>query len=271
MSPRTLEAYLSGLASVFSKSHPNVAVATNSRAVREVLKGCKRQFSSPVARKEPLSLQDLVRVHSATSKSFDDVLFLALLLVGFHALHRLGELTVPNNARARDDRKVIKRTSLFVSDCGKFLRYTLPYSKSDQFFLGSTVLLSRCQIHGACPVDALLRYLAMRDLYFISSPFLFLTSRGSPPTRAWFLSRFRRFFAKEKSGHSMRSGGASALARAGFPLDYIQDVGGWSSEAFKTYVRDHPILRLPLQRKYPMVLDGHVGAEVHFSRGTATL
>lgn len=265
ISPRTIEAYLSGIASAFSSSVPGIAKVTNSKAVRDVLKGCKRQFSTPVLRKEPLCLQDLAKVHAASSQVFNDVLFLALLLSGFHALHRLGELTVPDNSKALDERKVIKRTSLFFSSCGGFLRYTLPYNKCNPFFLGSTVILSKCQVPGTCPVAALLRYIRLRDSFFLSSSALFLTSKGSHPTRSWFLSRFRRHFSNEKSGHSMRSGGASALARAGLPLDHIQDVGRWSSEAFKTYVRDHPVMRLPLQKQFPLSLSGHVGAEVSFN------
>lgn len=266
ISPRTIKAYLSGIASAFSKSVPGITDITNSKAVRDVLKGCKRQFSTPVLRKEPLCMQDLARVYSTMTNGFDDTLFFAMLVSGFHALHRLGEITVPDNAKALDERKVIRRTSLFMSACGGFLRYTLPYNKSDPFFLGSTVILSKCQVAGACPVEAMLRYLKLRDVYFLTSPFLFLNSKGRHPSRAWFLSKFRLYFSKEKSGHSMRSGGASALARAGFPLDYIQDIGRWSSEAFKTYVRDHPIMRLPLQKQFPMSLSGHVGAEVCFNK-----
>lgn len=264
VSPRTVEAYLSGITSAFRHSVLNVSVISNSKAVREVLKGCKRQFSSPVARKEPLLLQDLVVVHSATFSDFNQLLFHTLLTVGFHGLYRLGELTIPDDSRQFNPCKLISRLSLLVSDCGRFVRYTLPYNKSDPFFLGSTIILSRCEISGACPVQALLDYLLRRDRSFLVSPFLFITTKGKPPTRAWFLTHFRRFFSKEKSGHSMRSGGASALARAGFPLEHIQDVGRWSSKAFKTYVRDHPLMRLPLQRQYPLTLDGHVGAEVQF-------
>ncbi|EGG06641.1 uncharacterized protein MELLADRAFT_86490 [Melampsora larici-populina 98AG31] len=136
VSPRTVEAYLSGIASAFSPTFPRITDFTNSKEVRDVMKGCKRQFSSPVLRKEPLTLQDLSLVHSSTPQHFDSVLFLAMITIGFHGLHRLGELAVPDNSRLQDDRKVIKRTSLVVSQCGGFFRYTLPYNKSDPFFLG---------------------------------------------------------------------------------------------------------------------------------------
>lgn len=267
VSPRTVEAYLSGIASAFQPSLPRILEITNHPEVRKVLKGCKKQFSLPINRKEPLSIADIILVSSSSSASFDSLLFHTMLTIGFHSLHRLGELTVPDNPASRDDRKSISRLSVFVSECGSFARYILPYHKGDPFFLGSTIIISKSGIGGACPVSALLTYLSARDKLFISSPFLFITSNGSQPTRSWFLKRFHQIFDKSKSGHSMRSGGASALAQAGLPHEHIQDVGRWSSEAFKTYIRDHPILRLPLQRRFPLSVGGHLGAEVSFGVG----
>lgn len=265
VSPRTVEAYISGIASAFKFVLPNITQITNHPDVRRVLKGCKKQFSVPIVRKEPLSIKDLISVSGKSKKDFDSLLFTAMLLTGFHALHRLGELTVTDNSNFRDVRKVISRLSVVVSDCQGFIRYTLPYHKGDPFFLGSTVIVGSCAIEGACPVKALLAYFDVRDQAFIVSPHLFITSSGALPTRSWFLRRFHNFFDKNKSGHSMRSGGASALAQAGLPLEYIQDVGRWSSEAFKTYIRDHPVMRLPLQKQFPLSTNGHLGAGVRFN------
>lgn len=265
VSPRTVEAYLSGIASAYQSSFPNILAVTNHPEVRKVLKGCKKQFSLPIKRKEPISIKDLILVSSSAALSYDDSLFDTILTVGFHALHRLGELTVPDSPNLRDNRKIISRLSVLVSDCGSFIRYTLPYHKGDPFFLGSTIIISKCDIKGACPVTALLNYLRTRDEYFISSPHLFISSNGWVPTRSWFLKRFHKFFGSNKSGHSMRSGGASAMAQAGLPQEHIQDVGRWSSEAFKTYIRDHPIMRLPLQRRFPFTMNGHLGAGVSFN------
>lgn len=267
VSPCTVEAYLLGLASAFRPILLNILDFTNHTHVRKVLKGCKKQFSLPVNRKEPLSLADLVLVSPSANTSFDSCSFYTLLTLGSHSLHRLGELTVPDNPHLKDSRKIISRLSVVVSDCGSFIRYTLPYHKANPFFLGSTIIVSTSQVRGACPITTLLNYLALRDDLFISSLFLFLTSSGSPPSRSWFLRRFHHFFDKSKSGHSMRSGGASALAQAGLPHKHIQDMGRWSSEAFKTYIRDHPIMRLPLQRRFPMSMDGHLGAGISFGDG----
>lgn len=149
ISPRSIEAYLSGIAHSLQPLHPKVREITNHETVRAVLKGCKRQFSKPITRKEPLSLEDIIVVHSACDRSHDELLFLTLLSVGFHALHRLGELTQPDSSKTRDSRKVINRTSIKFSRCGKFARYILPHNKSDQFFLGAQVLLASCDITGA--------------------------------------------------------------------------------------------------------------------------
>lgn len=143
VSPRTVEAYLSGIASAFSPICANISGVTSHPEVRKVLKGCKKQFSIPINRKEPLLLRDLITVSMANGRDFDSLLFRAMLFLGFHALHRLGEITVPDNPRFRDNRKIISRLSLFISDCGSFVCYVLPYHKGDPFFLGSTVIVPK--------------------------------------------------------------------------------------------------------------------------------
>jgi len=44
------------------------------------------------------------------------------------------------------------------------------------------------------------------------------------------------------AGHSLRSGGATALALAGTPDDHIQARGRWSSNAYQIYIRKHPVM-----------------------------
>lgn len=55
------------------------------------------------------------------------------------------------------------------------------------------------------------------------------------------------------------------MAQAGLPLEFIQDAGRWSSEAFKSYVRDHPVLRLRARTDHPIATYWHAGAFVNFS------
>lgn len=62
----------------------------------------------------------------------------------------------------------------------------------------------------------------------------------------------------------MRSGGATVLALAGIPLNVIQDTGRWASEAFKIYVRGHPLLWLRALQLQPVTGNGHLGGQVFF-------
>ena len=50
--------------------------------------------------------------------------------------------------------------------------------------------------------------------------------------------------AKEYSGHSMRSGGASDLWAMNVPLEAIKKQGRWKSDCILLYFRDHPV-KLP--------------------------
>lgn len=265
LAPDTVDTYLSGIASSFENLYPNVRQITNHPQVRKTLKGCKIQFSVPVVRKDPLTLRDLVRVSFTSTASYDDLLFIAMLLTGFHGLHRLGEISIPDVVRYRNPRKIINRGSFSFSACGKYAKYLLPHCKTDPYFRGSQVIIASCAVTGACAVSALKSYLLRRDARFpLSSP-LFLTVHGISPTRSWFLRFFRRFFDLNKSGHSMRSGGATTFAQAGLPLEHIQDMGRWSSDAFKIYVRDHPLMRLGTAQSHPLSLDGHLGSQVVFA------
>ena len=91
-------------------------------------------------------MDDLQRVvnHYSTSDSHNDLLFVTLLLSGFFALHRLGELTVPDDKSLIDHRKITKRTSVTVTDDD--YRYFLNSHKGDKFFEGNLVILQRHNI-----------------------------------------------------------------------------------------------------------------------------
>lgn len=264
LAPNSIQGYVTAIAAAFEHLYPDVRLVTNSPRVRKVLRGVKVQFSLPVSQKDPLTIPDLILVSDTAGVDYNDLLFTAMIVTGFHALHRLGELASPDTVQYRSSRTIIQRSSFSFSRCGRFAKYTLPHSKTDPFFQGATILVAECAIRGACPITALSQYLLRRDVRHDLSGTLFITAEGTHPTRSWFLSRFHRFFGSNKSGHSMRSGGATAFAQAGLPLDHIQDLGRWSSEAFKTYVRGHPIMRLATTRAHPLSLDGHIGSQVIF-------
>ncbi|KIJ41368.1 hypothetical protein M422DRAFT_255560 [Sphaerobolus stellatus SS14] len=68
------------------------------------------------------------------------------------------------------------------------------------------------------PIDPLchiLSYLAYHIMAFPLLPTLWITQLGLPPTYSWFISRLQNFLGDDVAGHSLRSGGATALALAG--------------------------------------------------------
>jgi hypothetical protein len=128
-----------------------------------------------------------------------------------------------------------------VSIHPRSFEFTLPGHKADRLFEGSKILIQSTNLAD----DAwgpFTTYLALRDHRFPLRPELWIKEDRSIPTRAWFLHRFRQHFSGNVGGHSLRAGGATALAEAGIPPHMIQAIGRWSSEAFQIYIRQHPVV-----------------------------
>lgn len=240
--PDSVNSYLSGICRQLEPFFPDVRRNRNSMLVSRTMTGCMRRFGSPVKRKSPLSHANLLLILDSmvSSPSYDDLLFAALILTGFHALMRLGELVFPDKKALRNYRKIALRHSVYFLP-GQHYSFFLPSHKADPFFEGNIILIQRLTTP-TDPYQPFLNYLDFRDHRFPLHPELWLTSRGTVPTRHWFLSRLRKFFPKEIAGQSIRSGGATSLAEAGADLTTIQAVGRWSSEAFRIYIRKNPVL-----------------------------
>lgn len=174
-----------------------------------------------------------------SSSSHDDLLFFVILLVGFHGLMRLGELVWPDKTSLQDYRKVTKRSSVELLPDG--FSFFLPGHKADRFFEGNRILLQR-NTRGDDPDSPFRKYLTSRDALFPFHPELWLRVDGSIPTRGWFIRHLRKHFPSDVAGHSLRAGGATALAQAGIPPHIIQAIGRWASDTFQIYIRHHPVL-----------------------------
>ncbi|PIL36253.1 hypothetical protein GSI_01915 [Ganoderma sinense ZZ0214-1] len=241
LEPRSVDSYLSGICNELEPFYPRVRIARRSPLVRRTLKGAMRLYSKPSKRKRALASDDLQLVINAlgASADHDDKLFLAQLLSGFHALLRLGELVWPDSVKLRTSRKLSLRIT--VQTTSSTFSFLLHSHKSDKFFDGDRVLVDQ-QLSGAAPLDAFTTYLTSRDAKFPFHPQLWLRANGTSPTRRWFITRLKSFFPNDVSGHSMRSGGATALAVTGVPPSSIQAIGRWSSDAWQLYIRKHPVL-----------------------------
>jgi hypothetical protein len=206
------------------------------------MKGCLRLHGSAIKRKRALTLADLSYVldNLSHSSQHDDLLFQSMLLTGFFALMRLGELSFPNDKKLRNWKKVTKRSSVTIS--ADQYEFFLPSHKADPFFEGNHVIVKKQQYNDINPLSVFAAYLHSRDTAFpLSSP-LWITSKGTVPTQQFFITRIRRFFATDIAGQSMRAGGATSLAEHGVPPSLIQLIGRWKSDAFFIYIRKSPVL-----------------------------
>ena len=241
--PLSIRSYLSGIVHNLRPHFPDVTDVRRDPLVRQTLKGALRLYSTPVQRKEPLEIDQLELAFSRLSPSteHDDSLFLALLLVGFHALLRLGDLVQPDRLDLRTFRKVSRRTS--VSLHTDHARFVLQSHKADRLFEGADIVVKNTIGQGPDPFAAFAKYISSRDRLFPCHLELWLRRNGSIPTRNWFTRRLHKLIPGENiSGHSMRAGGATALAVSGATSSNIQAIGRWSSDAWQAYVRKHPVL-----------------------------
>ena len=115
--PCSVSSYLSGICQQLEPYFEDVRRNRHTPLVERTMKGCLRLYSSPTKRKCALTLCDLKTVLFALSLStaHDDLLFKSMLLTGFFALMRLGELTFPNTIKLRNWKKITKRSSVVVS------------------------------------------------------------------------------------------------------------------------------------------------------------
>jgi hypothetical protein len=238
--PRSVDKYLSGICSELEAFYPDVRKNRKSMLVSRTLKGCRRMFSRPIHRKQPLSRTHLQLIldRLPPSPSYDDLLFVTMLFTGFYGLLRLGELTMPDNPVLRNPAKWTLRSS--VEWLLEGFAFWLRSHKADSSFEGSRVIIPHRPSLSAIPLFH--RYLQYRDEKFPLHPFLWIRANGSVPARSWFIRRLRRFIPdRNYAGQSLRAGGATALAEDGVPYHLIQAAGRWSSDTFQIYIRKNPV------------------------------
>jgi len=188
-----------------------------------------------------MSEEDIIKLFlQHNSNDYNDCLFIPIILSRFHTLLRMGELMQPD--------LVAKHSFIKLSLCNTLklshnrYSYHLPYHKGDRFFDGNTVMIDSLTVASHCPVCRMTKYIALRDALFPTFPELWLTSSGDTPSYSWVITRLRMTLGQEVGGHSLRSGGATALALMGVSHDIIQLMGHWASDTFRIYICKHPVL-----------------------------
>jgi hypothetical protein len=225
ISPRTVSSYLSGIIQQLEPFFPFVRENRHSKLVKRTLEGCMKLYALPVQRKRALLVSEIpgiIHHYHLTTPSHDDLLFIAILVTGFFALLRLGEMVFPDTVAIRDWRKISRRRSVVLSN--NSYQFGLPFHKADRFFSGNEILVTEGSAT-VNPVPHFRAYLASRDSSFPLHSALWVRANGSVPTRSFFVRRLRQFFGSEVCGQSMRAGGATFLAECGTPPALIQARG----------------------------------------------
>lgn len=241
VAPSTVASYLSGICHKLEPYFPEVRHLRKNRLVAQTLQGAKRLRGRPKKKKRPITASDIRSLVDkyGSSDLHDDRLFLAQVLAGWHGLLRTSDVTQPDRLKARVTKRLMLRRT--VRESVSMVSFVLPGHKADQTFQGHDIVLQKSDSY-LDPMAPMLRYIRSRDAAFPFSPQLWLRADGSVPTYSWVKNRIQAFFGNDYGGSSMRSGGADYLALIGTPYDMIQAIGRWSSEAFKEYLRTHPIL-----------------------------
>jgi len=158
--PTSISQYLSGIISSLEPHFPNVREICNRLLISRTLAGMRklRGFTG-MSRKHALDEEDLITIlNKFPICSLDDLVMIAIVFTGFHALLRLGEMTQPDNVEKRTFRKMSLRHSLVI--LASFYSFILPSHKADCFFEGRMVWIEGHQ-HSCCPLHPFLKYIAV--------------------------------------------------------------------------------------------------------------
>src|SRR5258708_8095242 len=92
--PTSVKSYLSGICVELEPFYPDICSICSSKLINHTLMGCTKLYGSPAKRKRALMENDLwlIICSAPHAAMHDDLLFLAIVIVGWHCLLRLGEL-----------------------------------------------------------------------------------------------------------------------------------------------------------------------------------
>ncbi|OWY95176.1 hypothetical protein PHMEG_00034886 [Phytophthora megakarya] len=215
------------------------------------LQGMQR-MSAPPSRKLPMSphLLRQLRSHCNFDLTHDRVLWAAAVMGYLYMLRKSEYLsdrgvTKPYEIQLRDvtfraargDRATTKAEAISVS-------IHFRGSKSDQEGVGATTTIERSRSNWLCPVRAVWelvehgRRIGLGPRALLCSTSRFTSLSASDMTRAVKAAVSAAGENPADYGtHSMRSGGATALFRAGIDRLAIKHFGRWKSDAYEQYAK----------------------------------
>lgn len=244
ISSNSLQKYLYGVQAWHTYHDLPYPVVTEHRVLL-LLRACGRQdaLTPPRQPKAAVRLEHLLLLyHSWITSTEEDLAALDCCLVAFWGMMRLAEVTYDhregaphwlNSALYQD----VSQSSSTSSSVTLHIRG----AKTAKAGVAQHVLLN-AQPNILCPVAAIKRRLAR-----MSSPtdglFSYIDVTRLNLTRSALVSKCTRVWVSHGhlglSGHSFRVGGASFRAAVGVPHVQIKQLGRWTSDCYKLYLRDY--------------------------------
>ncbi len=159
-----------------------------------------------------------------------------MFILAFFGSLRCSELAIPSSFDPAIHPTI---SNLAVLD-DETISYTIKQSKTDQTKKGHFIYIFKLQ----SPYQTLLAFLHLgKSQSKLPSDPLFTDDSNRPATRFWFQKHLKAVLhlsgtpAGNFSSHSFRIGAATTAAHKGLSQQQIQELGRWSSEAFKSYIR----------------------------------
>ena len=157
----------------------------------------------------------------------------AAILTAFFGLLRVSEYTCPENKIHFDTETHLTQQDVSINLTNKVTKIRIKSSKTDPFRIGMVVRIGPTQ-NALCPVSAMIKY--VHTQHRRCGPF-FQYQNGVGLTRQHIVMILRHSLQQRAiNTHSLRIGGASALASINTPDYIIQIMGRWKSDAYRTYI-----------------------------------
>lgn len=229
----TISTYISAIS--FLHKINQKADPTNSFLVEKILQAVHKERTSDC--RLPITgvvLNQIVNALRFTvSCQYEQILLTAMFTLAYHALLRVGEITVNNNNLknlinfsqvAMFDEKVVVNFVDFKHSKGKSFRLEIKKNKNIEI----------------CAVIALKKYVAIRNKMVGA---LFINANGVAISRQFFqdaLNNALNFCGLSQvyyKPHSFRIGFATDAITSGMSSENIRILGRWKSDAYKIYIR----------------------------------
>jgi len=234
----TIANYLSALGDYCRMNGYDYNTSRMAPRIKSMLRGVANMFPHITVRKSPITVTHLHQIRNQLdATNIEHATFWAMSLCAFFGLMRLGELTLHT-----DIRRTLKKAHL-QNITAQGITIYLQTSKTDSQWNGNHIFIPKLP-SVLCPVTAITNMLTMR---YDDIQTLFIMNNTQTFTRERFITLLRLFIPNANiSGHSFRAGGATWAAQLGMNELEICRLGRWSSEAFRSYLRCHPMLQYML-------------------------